>query len=257
MDVKLIVQSPKQQTLRLRSPQTVVGRQRGCGVRIPSAQVSRQHCVLTFTHDVLVVEDLGSVNGTLLNGRRIAKREYVRPGDKLTIGPVTLLVQYQLSEAGVQHLLGADDEIVAVPFDALPADKHAEVEVVLEDDETAPLKVDESLDEPAPPLDPLEALRAIEAAATAAPKPARGRTTPTRPKPPSDLDFDTATATPSPPRPKVIPAPPAASSVDDEPFGIEAAPDASQILGQKNWQLPTGEDIREILAQIEKGKKLS
>jgi pSer/pThr/pTyr-binding forkhead associated (FHA) protein len=57
--------------------------------------VSRLHCRLLVGADGLVrVEDLGSVNGTLINGTPIHGLEVVRPGDRLGLGPVTFVVEY-------------------------------------------------------------------------------------------------------------------------------------------------------------------
>jgi predicted component of type VI protein secretion system len=97
MDVKLVVIKGSQKTreVLLRKAETVIGRQIGCGLRIPSATVSRRHCRLFVCDDALAVEDLGSVNGTFLNGRRVRGSEPVRPGDRLEIGPVAFIVEYQ------------------------------------------------------------------------------------------------------------------------------------------------------------------
>ncbi len=267
MDVKLVVQRNGQsaQTFQLRSAEMIIGRQKGCGVRIPSGQVSRQHCLLHYKNDLLGVEDLSSANGTFINGRRIAKREYLRPGDLLKIGPVTMLVQYQLTQAAVGRLhQGEPEEFVVAPLDdvQVPAEAgaEAEVELVLEPEEDAPLLMDDPLDLPTA-SDPLEALRAIEAKASGAPtpRPAKKKSgAAPKPRVPEPADEDDTPHAP-PQRIKLAdvnaPTAPAASADADEEAGAEPAPDASQILGHKNWQLPTGEDIRSILAQIEKGKK--
>jgi pSer/pThr/pTyr-binding forkhead associated (FHA) protein len=62
----------------------VVGRHRWCDVRIASSRVSRRHCRLLVGCDGVVVCDLGSTNGTLINGRPV-DRGVLRPGDELTI----------------------------------------------------------------------------------------------------------------------------------------------------------------------------
>ena len=267
MDVKLVVQRNGQsaQTFQLRSVEMIIGRQKGCGIRIPSGQVSRQHCLLAFKEDLLCVEDLTSANGTFINGRRIAKREFLRPGDLLKIGPVTMLVQYQLTQAAVGRLHQGDPEQVAMtPFDDVQelaeGGDEAEVELVLEPEEDAPLLMDEPLDTPTS-ADPMEALRAIEAKASGAPTPRPPKkkgSAAVKPRPPEPAEEEEPAAAP-PQRVKLTdvnaPTAPAAQAEPEEEAGDEASPDASQILGQKNWQLPTGEDIRDILAQIEKGKK--
>ncbi len=79
--------------LRLESGTTkTVGRTTGADFIVDEALVSRVHCRLTAsaTGD-LMVEDLGSTNGTLVNGRPV-DREPLRPGDTLTIGRLDLTV---------------------------------------------------------------------------------------------------------------------------------------------------------------------
>lgn len=101
MSVKLrVVRGPTQaRSLKLSAAATVIGRQAGCDLRIPSAEVSRRHCLLSYQNGCVTVEDLDSFNGTFLNGARITGRRLVRPGDELEIGPVTFEVDYELSEA--------------------------------------------------------------------------------------------------------------------------------------------------------------
>jgi pSer/pThr/pTyr-binding forkhead associated (FHA) protein len=62
----------------------VVGRYRWCHVRIASPRVSRRHCRLTPDHDGVLVRDLGSTNGTLINGRRV-EEGVLHPGDELSV----------------------------------------------------------------------------------------------------------------------------------------------------------------------------
>jgi pSer/pThr/pTyr-binding forkhead associated (FHA) protein len=126
MDVRLIIEKgpTKARTIRLRSETTIVGRQEGCGLRIPSATVSRRHCRLCFQNGYLTVDDLDSANGTLLNGQQTAGKQVVRPGDRLEIGPLVFLVEYQLTQAAIERLLRAEDGqeppedfVEALPFD--------------------------------------------------------------------------------------------------------------------------------------------
>jgi pSer/pThr/pTyr-binding forkhead associated (FHA) protein len=62
----------------------VVGRHRWCDVRIASPRVSRRHCCLVLDGNRVLVRDLGSTNGTRINGRRI-QEEMLHPGDELSI----------------------------------------------------------------------------------------------------------------------------------------------------------------------------
>ena len=62
----------------------VVGRHPLCDVRLRWPRVSRWHCCLTEVDGVVLVRDLGSTNGTLINGRGVESGR-LRPGDELSI----------------------------------------------------------------------------------------------------------------------------------------------------------------------------
>jgi pSer/pThr/pTyr-binding forkhead associated (FHA) protein len=70
----------------------VLGRREDCDLRIPLAEVSRKHCRLIADEDTLKLEDLGSSNGTYVNGQRV-QEAMLNPGDTVTIGPVSFVVQ--------------------------------------------------------------------------------------------------------------------------------------------------------------------
>src|SRR5438093_1150473 len=72
---------------------TTVGRQEDCQLRIRSSQVSRKHCQLFEKKGLLIVKDLGSSNGTLVNGKKIEEQRVLEPGDELMIGQVTFKVE--------------------------------------------------------------------------------------------------------------------------------------------------------------------
>ncbi|MCC7007200.1 MAG: FHA domain-containing protein [Acidobacteria bacterium] len=70
-----------------------VGRTARADFIVDAALISRIHCRLTADRsDQLVVEDLGSTNGTLVNGARV-ERVMLRAGDRLTIGRIEFQVQ--------------------------------------------------------------------------------------------------------------------------------------------------------------------
>ena len=71
---------------------TVIGRHSDCDICLPSDEVSRKHAKILVTADGLYVEDLGSANGTFVNGKRV-RREKVEPGDELKLDTVRFLVQ--------------------------------------------------------------------------------------------------------------------------------------------------------------------
>jgi pSer/pThr/pTyr-binding forkhead associated (FHA) protein len=71
---------------------TVIGRREDCDFRIPLGEISRKHCRLIKDGDTLRAEDLGSSNGTFVNGTRV-QEALLSPGDTLKVGSVLFVVQ--------------------------------------------------------------------------------------------------------------------------------------------------------------------
>ena len=68
---------------------------------VDAALVSRVHCRFTLNHgNELELEDLGSTNGTFVNGRKVGKA-VLRDGDKLTVGRVLFAVATEANDPGV------------------------------------------------------------------------------------------------------------------------------------------------------------
>jgi hypothetical protein len=70
----------------------LIGRDAACSLCIPDGRLSRKHARLVVTGDRVVIHDLGSANGVLRNGDRIAQPTALQPGDILVCGPVRLSV---------------------------------------------------------------------------------------------------------------------------------------------------------------------
>ena len=68
-----------------------IGRSPGAEFIVEAALVSRLHCQLTATEDSLQLKDLGSTNGTFVNGKRVKTAE-LKAGDKLSVGRLELIV---------------------------------------------------------------------------------------------------------------------------------------------------------------------
>jgi pSer/pThr/pTyr-binding forkhead associated (FHA) protein len=223
MNLRLVIErGAPRRVVKIPKCDAILGRARGNTVRIPSAEVSRQHCRLREEDGLIVVEDLGSVNGTFLNGRRLRGAEYVRPGDHIEVGPVTFVVQYELTPAAQERLRGEDtagllellaegdavDNLAALADENLPVLEAADDIPIPKSADPLPLI---SADEDLPPLGmdeeppPLPVLPIFEEA------PTQGK------------------------------APPMPGADEPLPVDADAAP----------WQMPQGGDLRDLLALME------
>lgn len=72
--------------IELAAERLVVGRSRSCEVRLQEDSVSRLHAAFVWRDAALYVEDLGSSNGTFVNGRRIDAPCRIKPGDVVRFG---------------------------------------------------------------------------------------------------------------------------------------------------------------------------
>jgi hypothetical protein len=70
----------------------VVGRSPGSDIVINAEYVSGAHARFALFSDTLVVEDMGSTNGTLVNGTRITAPTTLEPGSTVSIGDVSLKI---------------------------------------------------------------------------------------------------------------------------------------------------------------------
>jgi predicted component of type VI protein secretion system len=79
-------------TFPLEGDQLTIGRDASNGVAINDAEVSRKHSRLSFQGGKYVVEDLGSTNGTFVNGQRLAGPVVLKPGDVVSLGEQIVLM---------------------------------------------------------------------------------------------------------------------------------------------------------------------
>jgi pSer/pThr/pTyr-binding forkhead associated (FHA) protein len=94
MIVKLRVVQGRPQGKSMVFPQGeyVFGRGNECHVRPNSDWVSRQHCLLRITGEGAFLRDLGSRNGTIINGERFVEECRLRHGDQVQVGPLVFEV---------------------------------------------------------------------------------------------------------------------------------------------------------------------
>lgn len=93
--LELVHQKAKKKKVLLKSD-TVIGRSTECGLRIASNEVSRQHCKICLGQDGVTVRDLGSSNGTFVNGYELEPdTDYeIAPDSELSLGGIKFFVRF-------------------------------------------------------------------------------------------------------------------------------------------------------------------
>ncbi len=86
----VLIHGPRSKRYRLVPPgPLVLGREEGCDVVLDWPSVSRRHAEVTLDGQTVTIRDLGSTNGTEVNGVTI-QRQQLRDGDQVAIGQVLL-----------------------------------------------------------------------------------------------------------------------------------------------------------------------
>jgi sigma-B regulation protein RsbU (phosphoserine phosphatase) len=137
MAILITLQGPDAgQKYPLDQPCVVLGRQADSTICLPAKVVSRQHAQIVHREDGYYIEDLGSSNGTFLNGRRLSPHRPARltERDRLQIGPYTLALRLMPTLAAAEPNLIVREEISAASltqsiYSQAPAQK---LQVVLE-----------------------------------------------------------------------------------------------------------------------------
>jgi len=150
----------------------VIGRVPGCDLVVDDHKASRRHARVVVESGVVEIEDLGSSNGTLLNGKPVTRR-VLRPGDEVQIGKM-VLVYREGAPASAPAQPGAQP--------GTPAPRPAAATSFADDD------------------DLFGSTNVTPAAAPPVPSPA--------PPPPRPVPAPAAAPRPLPPPPPVAPAPP-------------------------------------------------
>lgn len=78
--------------------EVILGRSAECALQLPAAGASRRHASVGWSNGAVVLRDLGSTNGTYLNGQRVSQETALRSGDRIRIGGLEIL--YCCVEAG-------------------------------------------------------------------------------------------------------------------------------------------------------------
>ena len=98
LNAKLVVVGgdAKAKEVNLRLP-CIIGRGREATLTLPHPLVSRQHTQISERDGRLYVKDMGSLNGTFLNNKRLEQEELLEPNQLLTLGNVTFRAVYEVA----------------------------------------------------------------------------------------------------------------------------------------------------------------
>lgn len=115
--VILKVLSSRQQgsTIPLPTGRFLIGREEDCHLRPNSELVSRHHCVFTHDEYTVRVRDLGSTNGTFVNGNRVRGTAVLSSGDRVTVGKLEFEVVIGDEDAPTTQANGTGQESSLAP----------------------------------------------------------------------------------------------------------------------------------------------
>lgn len=101
--------------LEITHEMTLIGRGEGCDLRLDHKSVSKLHCVLVKTDGLILLRDLGSTNGTRVNGQRV-RRAALLPDDQLSIASLKFRV---LFGAKLEASVGPEERTQQIDADEL------------------------------------------------------------------------------------------------------------------------------------------
>jgi hypothetical protein len=94
-------------TYPLEGAEISIGRDSACKIAINDAEVSRKHARLVWKENGYVLEDLGSTNGTFINGQRISAPYALKAGELVTFGENIVLMYEAAFDADATVLSSA------------------------------------------------------------------------------------------------------------------------------------------------------
>jgi predicted component of type VI protein secretion system len=129
-----IEQSPSQGAEHAVEQGTTIGRE-GCDITLGDPDVSRRHAEIQVSNGDILISDLGSTNGTFVNGERIDQPRTLRDGDEVRIGAVVWRLR---APAGATRIAGTMDAAAATPSQTTTVRPAAAPEPPAEEPPTAP-----------------------------------------------------------------------------------------------------------------------
>jgi len=104
----------------LKPGEFLIGRGPDCDLRLPVSAISRHHCIIRLTDSEATLIDLGSSNGTYLNGQRVRSQAVLHSGDDIAVGTCHFLVDLGDSEGANVESLDANAGAATLKLRAQP-----------------------------------------------------------------------------------------------------------------------------------------
>jgi pSer/pThr/pTyr-binding forkhead associated (FHA) protein len=128
MEIRLLVVQgkPLGKEIPVKESRFLIGRSDECHLRPNSELVSRTHCQITVESGVVRLRDLGSSNGTIVNGERVTEDVVIDDGDLVQVGPLgfqVILVRDSVPESVTRQIettVQADAVTPAAPAPTVP-----------------------------------------------------------------------------------------------------------------------------------------
>jgi hypothetical protein len=106
----------------LEKPEISIGREAGNTVAINDSEISRRHARMELRGSAYMIQDLGSTNGTFVNGIRLTSLQVLNPGDTVTLGEgVTLMFETSGDPNVTMSSAKAPRTAARMPKPAVPA----------------------------------------------------------------------------------------------------------------------------------------
>lgn len=106
--LKVMLGSNAGKEIKIPTPKCVIGRGDDCHLKPQSDAISRQHCEIVTSDTEVVVRDLSSRNGTLVNGQKIIEETMLLSGDILKVGPLEFELVIEHTAAKLKRPLVKD-----------------------------------------------------------------------------------------------------------------------------------------------------
>jgi len=121
VELKVVGGKHAGQSIRLDRKKFLIGREQDCQLRPNSELVSRHHCVFTVDDFAVRLRDLGSTNGTTVNGEQIRKETVLQQGDHVVVGSLEfeVAIDEKAGEEQTTQLAQASEETVVAGSDTL------------------------------------------------------------------------------------------------------------------------------------------